>query len=279
LRYDANYYSHHCGGIPYDRTHPHWLHFFGNIADEIIRAFKPKRVLDVGCAKGFLVECLRDRGVEAYGFDISEYAIGEVRPDIRAYCWVASVTDSIEGYYDLVTNIEGLEHVTENEALRAIENMTGHASQILFSSTPCDFSEPTHQNVRPILWWLQRFAEHSFAPDLTFQADFVASWCFVTRQTKEQIPDDDLDLFARYLDLKLKIQKVETESAEASAKYQPAQVESERQRQQLAKELDIIKGSRSWKLVRRYWEWKARWLPEKSLPLRIYKRTKDAKKV
>ncbi len=92
-------------------------------------------MLDVGCAKGFLVECLRDRGVEAYGFDISEYAIGEVRPDIRAYCWVASVTDSIEGYYDLVTNIEGLEHVTENEALRAIENMTGHASQILFSTT------------------------------------------------------------------------------------------------------------------------------------------------
>ncbi len=37
----------------------------------------PKKVLDVGCAKGFLVEAVRPRGVEAFGNDISEYAMGE----------------------------------------------------------------------------------------------------------------------------------------------------------------------------------------------------------
>src|SRR5919109_521312 len=86
-KYDAEYFGSHCGSIPYDRSEPHWLEFFGRIADEIIARLKPRRVLDVGCAKGFLVECLRDRGVEAYGFDVSEYALGEVRPDIRRYCW------------------------------------------------------------------------------------------------------------------------------------------------------------------------------------------------
>ena len=87
--YGPRYYESQCGPIPYDRSHPHWLAFFGNIAEQIVRSFRPRRVLDVGCGKGFLVECLRDGGVEAYGFDISEYAIGEARPDIQPYCWVA----------------------------------------------------------------------------------------------------------------------------------------------------------------------------------------------
>jgi cyclopropane fatty-acyl-phospholipid synthase-like methyltransferase len=34
-----------------------------------------KKVLELGCAKGFLVEDLRNLGVDAYGIDISQYAI------------------------------------------------------------------------------------------------------------------------------------------------------------------------------------------------------------
>ena len=34
---------------------------------------------------------------------------------------------------------------------------------ILFSSTPDDFDEPTHVNVRPASWWIERFAERGFA--------------------------------------------------------------------------------------------------------------------
>src|SRR5437870_13556529 len=88
------------GETPCDRSHPEWLRQFGRVADEIINRFNPRKVLDVGCAKGFLVECLRDRGVEAYGFDISEYAISQVRRDVRPYCKVASVADAIGEYYE-----------------------------------------------------------------------------------------------------------------------------------------------------------------------------------
>ena len=41
---------------------------------------RPARLLDAGCAIGLLVETLRDRGVDARGVDISDYAIGRV-PD------------------------------------------------------------------------------------------------------------------------------------------------------------------------------------------------------
>ena len=36
---------------------------------------KKSNVLEFGCAHGFLIKCLIDYGVNAYGVDISEYAI------------------------------------------------------------------------------------------------------------------------------------------------------------------------------------------------------------
>lgn len=45
------------------------------------------RVLDIGCAKGFLVKDLRDAlpGLKAFGMDISEYALENAHPDARPY--------------------------------------------------------------------------------------------------------------------------------------------------------------------------------------------------
>ena len=63
--YDETYYRCHCGHIPYERS-DFWLRFFHSIADQIVRALRPRRVLDAGCAKGFLVEALWERGVQAY---------------------------------------------------------------------------------------------------------------------------------------------------------------------------------------------------------------------
>src|SRR5690348_10717169 len=100
--YGPEYYASHLG-LPYDHSEPHWLRFFGTIAETIIRELKPATVFDLGCAKGFLVEALRDRAVEAWGSDISEYAIGDVRSDMRPFCHVRAATEPIKGQYELVT--------------------------------------------------------------------------------------------------------------------------------------------------------------------------------
>ena len=42
-------------------------------------------ILDYGCAKGFLVKALRILNCEAYGYDISEYAIKNCDPSVKAY--------------------------------------------------------------------------------------------------------------------------------------------------------------------------------------------------
>src|SRR5262245_51681773 len=90
FNYDADYYAHGLGKDPYDRDQVVWRNHFQSLARVLVERFGPRRVLDVGCAKGFLVEQLRDLGVEAFGIDASEHAISEVRSDVKPFCRVAS---------------------------------------------------------------------------------------------------------------------------------------------------------------------------------------------
>ncbi|MGH7391729.1 MAG: methyltransferase domain-containing protein [Candidatus Rokuibacteriota bacterium] len=174
--YDEEYYEHYhsASGLPYRRLGP-WLAFFGSVADHIVKDISPRSALDVGCAKGFLVEALRDRGVEAYGLDVSDYAIGQVRPDIRPFCWIASATEPLPRRYDLITCLEVLEHLPEAAAVAAVANLCRAADDILFSSTPDDLDDDaTHVNVRPVEHWAGLFAEHGFYRDVDFDVSFVA---------------------------------------------------------------------------------------------------------
>ncbi len=81
--YGEEYYAKHLGRIPYQRNEPHRLKFFGCIAESIVRSLNPRTVLDIGCAMGFLAEAFRQRGVQAYGIDISEYAINQIVKDLQ----------------------------------------------------------------------------------------------------------------------------------------------------------------------------------------------------
>lgn len=260
--YGAEYYAEHLGSLPYDRSEPHWLRFFGNIAENIIRQLRPSRVFDLGCAKGFLVEALRDRGVEAWGSDISDYAISEVRPDLRPFCSVASAIDPIPGRYDLVTCIEVLEHLCERDGKAAIRNMAVAADTLLFSSTPTDFTEPTHVNVQPVFYWLQLFRDFGFAPDAGFDASFVCPQAVLLRRSTQ--PASDAELFqvalARHVAVesaRLRLELAQTESKlqkEERLRARAEQLLAQRQEELAAKEatLQAVLNSKGWRLLNSY---------------------------
>lgn len=172
--YDAQYYA-EALGTPYERSNPHWLEFFDRVAAHIVESVAPSTALDVGCAHGFLVERLRERGVDAYGFDISSYAIGQAHESIRPYVWQASVVDGLElGVgYDLITCIEVLEHLTPDDGAVAIANLCAHTDRVLFSSTPSDKTEPTHVNVQPAEYWRWHFERNGFS---WREAEFPTPW-------------------------------------------------------------------------------------------------------
>lgn len=172
--FDAYYYTHGCGR-PYQRDEG-WLAFFDQIAGRITEQFAPKTMLDAGCAWGFLVEGFRKRGVEAFGVDISEYAIQNVHESIQPYCRVGSVTEPFDRTYDLITCIEVLEHMPQLEAEKAIENFCAHANEVIFSSTPFDYKEVTHFNVHDPEYWAEQFARHGFYRDMDADLTYITAW-------------------------------------------------------------------------------------------------------
>jgi SAM-dependent methyltransferase len=183
--YDEYYYAHDCGR-PYQRDE-HWLGFFGGIADRIVRDIAPRTVLDAGCAMGFLVEALRDRGVEAFGLDISPYAIERVRDDVLPYCRVTSITEPLSQRYDLIVCIEVLEHLSPREAELAVANLCAHTDDVLFSSTPVDYREATHVNVQPPEQWAELFARQGLFHDLDYDAGYITNWATRFRRWGEPV--------------------------------------------------------------------------------------------
>ena len=237
--FDREYYATHCGGLPYDHSCGFWAEFFGKIADELIRAFRPKRVFDAGCAHGFLVEALWDRGVEAWGRDISRHANADVRQDVRQYCAIGSIADPIDGQYDLVTCIEVLEHMPEAEAIRAIAAMTSVTNRILFSSSPSDFDEPTHINVRPVIYWLRLFAANGFTPDMTYDATFILPHTLVLERAEATPREQDLAACANLV--RMRILLTERDKANSALEAERARLDHELtiERARVNYELDI----------------------------------------
>ena len=181
--YYKQYYKRGEGqGPPYERGEPHWTEFFGRIADKIVEKIKPQTALDAGCAIGFLVEELRTRGVDARGVDVSEWAVAQAPADLQPYVRAASLTDELEGEYDLITCFETLEHMTGHEAEDAVANLCRHTDTILFSSTSGDFEEPTHINVQAGDYWIGLFAEQGFFRELDHDATYVAEHAVLLRR-------------------------------------------------------------------------------------------------
>ena len=185
--YNESYYKNYDVGkaspVDYAQS-PDLNEFFKNTAKQIVDAFHPKTVLDAGCALGLLVKELRLLGVEAYGLDISEYAISHVDSEIQPYCAVCSLTDNYpENFpktFDLITNIEVMEHLPKEDCAVAIKNLCSHTDRVVFSSTSTDFEDPTHINVNRVDFWAQRFAENGFYNRIDRYPDYISAdaYCF-----------------------------------------------------------------------------------------------------
>jgi hypothetical protein len=233
------------------------------MAEEIVRTLKPAKVFDAGCAMGLLVEALRDRGVEAFGLDISEYAVSNVRRDMRSYCRLGSIADRIEGRYDVIMCVEVLEHLPEMEAKQAAVNLCAATDVILLSSSPAKLTEAPHTNVHPPIYWLQMFADLGFWPDVAFDADFVAPHAVLLR--KGQRPSDSiLHVFSELIRYKSAVHAererarglsdlADKERQLASGHFHQVQLAGESQRIQAR--LEALLGSPGWRLLEKYRAW------------------------
>ena len=111
------------GGYRYDGR---WV----PIAEDMVRHFdlKPgQRVLDVGAAKGFLVKDLIKvcPGLEAFGLDISEYAVMNCEPEVigRLHLGDCRKLPFPDASFDAVIAINVVHNVDRDECVQAIREV------------------------------------------------------------------------------------------------------------------------------------------------------------
>lgn len=115
--------THGYGGYRYDGR---WL----PVAKDIIDRYNLKkgdRILDVGCAKGFLVKDLLITcpGLEAFGLDISHYALQNCEPEVvgRLHQGSADRLPFPDNSFDAVISLNTIHNFTRDRAVIALREI------------------------------------------------------------------------------------------------------------------------------------------------------------
>lgn len=111
------------GGYRYDGR---WI----PVAKDIITHFNLKpgdRILDIGCAKGFLVKDLMlvCPGLEAFGLDISSYALKHCEPEVvgRLHQGSADVLPFPDNSFDAVLSLNTIHNFKRDRAIIAMKEI------------------------------------------------------------------------------------------------------------------------------------------------------------
>ena len=108
--------------------HPHQEQYYLPLrmkrAQSIVQQYQIKSALDLGCGKGFFVKAFRLCGVEAYGVDLSEYAIRSCPEDVKYYLYQGDICDLSyfkDEQFEMVIAINVLEHIAIPDLYLAID--------------------------------------------------------------------------------------------------------------------------------------------------------------
>ena len=103
------------------------------------RFFAVDRTLDVGCATGFVVEALREVGVDAEGCDVSQYAVDHAALGARGHVRFGDILTRLpyrKGQFDLVTALEVLEHLPPDAIERALRELRRVTRRYVVATIP-----------------------------------------------------------------------------------------------------------------------------------------------
>lgn len=174
--YDASYfdgklavYSHNAGYTKYTKWYrinndflPHNQstgEYWKDLAKRLMQDYSlvGKKILDIGCAKGYVVEGLRDFNVDAYGIDVSEYAINEAEEKVKPYLTVADVRIHLKNYeineFDFIFSRWTMGCFSEEDLPNLISEMN-RISKLQFHIIDTSIL-PQYYNRKPIEEWLK----------------------------------------------------------------------------------------------------------------------------
>lgn len=142
--YDGTYFG--AGRDPFDRMGLSGYERYdratsnADVAAYVVwRFFDVRHTLDVGCAIGYVVEALRELGVDAEGTDISQYAVDHATSGAVGHVFWGDLLHRLpvqDGRYELVTALETLEHLPPESVPAALGELRRVTRGYLVATIP-----------------------------------------------------------------------------------------------------------------------------------------------
>lgn len=177
--YDRDYFEGRTRQSPphtRDRIYPQAV----QTAAFLARRWAPARMLDLGCAKGYLVEALQEQGIRAaFGADVSGYAVSHCEAAVRGKLIVTDVLRGLpvrEASCDMVTALDLFEHVRDplpllGEIRRVLARHGVAYLKICHPRHPNATRDPSHVNVQPLRYWRRVFSLAGFESRRLYETD------------------------------------------------------------------------------------------------------------
>jgi len=140
----------------------------------IIKFFiNPKTVLDVGCGTGGLVQALRNFDIDAYGVEVSEYALGSIGKNLKQYIKKGDITrlPYKDNKFDLVLTYDVMEHIERSKLKQAIKESVRVSKKYIFHKIY------TRENI-----WITWFHRRDFSHVSFFTKNY---WTYIFSSFKE----------------------------------------------------------------------------------------------
>lgn len=106
-----------------------------SVRDTFGTYFSDDTLLDVGCARGYLVKALRSMGVNAFGYDTSEWAIANCDPDVKEFVSTHFPTDDFSHIFCK----DVMEHIPEPELVTLVDQLLKQCLVSMLVIVPLSF--------------------------------------------------------------------------------------------------------------------------------------------
>lgn len=141
---------------------------------------RDEKILDIGCAKGFLVKAFRTLYRQAWGIDSSVYAINKAHDDVKEFCFVCNHDHTnlpdmsrLPEFFDFAIAKDVFEHIPVPDLEIILRNLN---SERLFAVIPLGdgkvYRVPAYNLDRSHVvcedekWWLNFFERNNWHPEV-----------------------------------------------------------------------------------------------------------------
>lgn len=155
--------------INYTYLHNEELPFARRLTSWIKDNLKPQQVLDLGCGPGTYVECFREQGVNAIGYDT------DVRVQGKDYLVCKSLFD-VEETGDVVLCMEVAEHIDSSNNAQIVKTMTQTLEQngiLIWTAAKLEQGGVGHINCQSKIYWEALFETQPLKRCLAIEKQLV----------------------------------------------------------------------------------------------------------